>query len=414
MLVRHNTKLLEQAVALQVKRSAIPMLEAEAAAHEKVARASGFRRLATGAAIAIAAIGIGIGVWLVLDRGHPPEIIADAPQPDATPKPPRDPNIQVPNPLPEDPPRSLPQPDEKTAQAPTEVPTPDMPPPPGNSPTPTPPNEPNRRTLDFTKFINLEIPFLGSTWPVSSGHHFNDENDPGWDRAWCYTERAVDGVFVKVDLASRTAPALSPLAPVAPPETLSSVGLNDDLALQLATKCEWLDGAKFASTDFTESPGRPSPQAPEDDLVSENGWDALGFDFAGMPLREITYQECRERCTRATSCAAITYNNKHRACFLKSDAQILIPAQEATVAVKPAIASKVQKSNLILAANQALMGAVLTTGKAARLECVVACAGSNQCVGFNYHPGNGFCTIFSHIDQVTKSNNFESGRKSVF
>ncbi|WP_206527303.1 hypothetical protein, partial [Mesorhizobium sp. M7A.F.Ca.CA.001.08.2.1] len=61
MLVRHNTKLLEQAIDLQIKRSAIPTLQAEAAAHDKIARANAFRRMASGAAIAMAAIGIGVG-----------------------------------------------------------------------------------------------------------------------------------------------------------------------------------------------------------------------------------------------------------------------------------------------------------------------------------------------------------------
>lgn len=56
MLVRHNTALLEKAVDLVVKQAAIPTLEAEAAAYDRMARANAFRRMMTGAAVAIAAV----------------------------------------------------------------------------------------------------------------------------------------------------------------------------------------------------------------------------------------------------------------------------------------------------------------------------------------------------------------------
>jgi hypothetical protein len=64
--IRHNTKLLEQAVALVVERAAIPAREAAARVAEKHAQAIAKRRLATGIAIAVAAVGVGLGIVLGL------------------------------------------------------------------------------------------------------------------------------------------------------------------------------------------------------------------------------------------------------------------------------------------------------------------------------------------------------------
>ncbi len=66
MEVRHNTTLLEQAVEHVVRRAAIPAIHAEAEALHKRARATSFRRLATGGAVALAAVGIGLGMHLGL------------------------------------------------------------------------------------------------------------------------------------------------------------------------------------------------------------------------------------------------------------------------------------------------------------------------------------------------------------
>src|SRR5271165_4307642 len=84
MEVRHNTTLLEQALALVVQRASIPSKQAEAEAAERRARAVARRRIATGAAIAIAAVGLGLGVKLGLWRppgedklvGFPPTQLA--------------------------------------------------------------------------------------------------------------------------------------------------------------------------------------------------------------------------------------------------------------------------------------------------------------------------------------------------
>ena len=226
MLVRHNTELLEKAVDLAVKRAAIPTLQAEAAAQQTMARATGLRRLATGGAIALAAVGIGLGV--MLGFWQPEETIASGKDEMA-----------------------------KTAELAT---------PPEPSPEPIVPSAseetpairrcrrrgrrssdqlaealPDIATVDYTKFSNLQVRLFGRDWLLEAGHHFQSERDASWDYAWCYTRQSANGVEVKVDLANRLSPTSPPMGPIANVETLEEAGLTDDAALELASKCAWLD-----------------------------------------------------------------------------------------------------------------------------------------------------------------------------
>lgn len=238
MLVRHNTALLEQAVGLVVKRSAIPTLQAEAAAQEKIAKAAALRRIATGGAIAVAAIGIGLGLKLGLWQ-----------KPQVTPLPTTFPRIEMPETR-----------VEKKADRPAvPVPTPR----PAQVPVPPAPSkDPDVVTVDFTKFANKTVDFQADKWELISGHHFKDEKDSSWDTAWCYSRRVVGGVDLNVELVNRLGPDTQPVSPISTPETLAQVGLTDATAKQLATNCAWLDGRTFAAEDFATDPRRQTSAFP--------------------------------------------------------------------------------------------------------------------------------------------------------
>ncbi len=96
---------------------------------------------------------------------------------------------------------------------------------------------------------------FGKTWEITAGHFFEKESDPIWKNAWCYTDRDVKGVLVKVSLVYRNTPTAIPTAPIASSATLQEVGLTDAAALALATKCAWHDNKTFEVHDFS-SPGR--------------------------------------------------------------------------------------------------------------------------------------------------------------
>ena len=187
MQIKHNTSLLEEAVAHVVRQASIPSLKAEADAWEKRQRATGFRRLATGLAVAVAAVGIGWGISLALLR--PPE-----------------PTPQVPRPIAEEAVVTL----RKVPASPVEpkvepqvaavVPAKQVP---IESSTPVP--EPVI-TTDYSKFNTITLPKFGKSWDIKAGHHFDSDTDTEWSAAWCYTNPTVDGVTISVDLAERPKP----------------------------------------------------------------------------------------------------------------------------------------------------------------------------------------------------------------
>lgn len=267
MQVRHNTRLSEQAVDLLVKRSAIPTLEAEAAAQDKIARASAVRRMATGAAIAIAAIGLGLGGALLSSSG-------DERVTERTAKLPKQSDI-----VPSQPTAPVPEDKATRIEPKTTVPVPTPKP-----NTPASSREPDVVTVDYTKFVNRDVMVAGTTWTVTSGHYFRNEKDTNWEKSWCYTRRIVAGVDVNIDLVVRTSPGSIPQAPISPAATLASAGLNNASAIELATRCAWLDDASFSASDFEASIEKQNEIKLFQEFVSREGWDALGNDLPNMPL----------------------------------------------------------------------------------------------------------------------------------
>jgi hypothetical protein len=216
--VRHNTTLLEQAIALVVQRASIPTQQAEAEALAKRSRAIAHGRVATGAAIALAAVGLGLGVMLGFWKPIHPANIPPAP-PSPQEKPSGDKNAPFPAPLPLNIPPNKPD----------------------DHPTVPRQQDSHDVIVNFTKFANQKVDFLGKSWDIQAGHQYAAESDKIWTSAWCYTRPTVDGVALWIDLASRPSPSAQPLALIATRESLAKAGLDDSAALALATKCPWLD-----------------------------------------------------------------------------------------------------------------------------------------------------------------------------
>ncbi|RUV21774.1 PAN domain-containing protein [Mesorhizobium sp. M7A.F.Ca.MR.245.00.0.0] len=397
MLVRHNTKLLEQAIDLQIKRSAIPTLQAEAAAHDKIARANAFRRMASGAAVAMAAIGIGVGVWLVFDRD--PTLIQ--PEPSVTQ------NI---------PPNQIEDETKETKKSEDRIPggetiaqegKTDKPKSPQiEQPKPPPVDPANPDTFDFVKFANRKVAYAGSTWQLESGHHFDSEKAPTWDTAWCYTRKLANtGIEVQVRLVNRSSPTSMPLAPVSSSETLASVGLDDTSARELASHCLWLDEARFAPTDFDMDDERKEAAAAADELsVQQDGWDAIGNDLPGMPAWDVSLEQCQAQCKADRRCLALTYDKKHAACFMKNNGSILVRSPDAVMAAKGAIKANLQYSSLVFAKDTVVIGGAYANVRSGYADCVLACSADQRCLGFNFDGPNKMCAM---LDSVTSSSSYK-------
>lgn len=229
MQVRHNTTLLEQAVDHVVRRASIPLIEAEAAAQEKRNRATAFRRLATGAAIALVAVGIGLGIYLskrvdehaIIDQNNASTV--ERPQlPEVS-------GGQVATKK-DDSRAPLESPSSKENGSTTEQGTPAI------------------VVTNFVIFRNREVSVLGKQWKIETGHNFATEQDQqagNWSEAWCYTVVPMSGLDVRINLGSRPTSASPQSLPETAGEALTKVGLTPFEALTLATNCPWLDGRSF-------------------------------------------------------------------------------------------------------------------------------------------------------------------------
>jgi hypothetical protein len=379
MDVRHNTALLEQAIALVVQRAAIPFKRAEAEAGEKLAQASARRRLATGAAIAIAAVGIGLGVFLGFwkPRVEPGQVTTSS----------------VPSTIPTSPHTN------PLRGVPYTPPVPDKPP-----------------VFDYVKFGNQETDYLGRHWQIQAGHHYNTDTDKEWTNAWCYTQQVIDGVNVKVDLVERDSPTAEPRAPIASPESLARVGLNDSSAFDLAAKCPWLDGKVYSRSEFSVPFGRsilppptaappgpstgpaPSPSIKPPSYVAKDGFDLIGNDLRNMPLDVDTQSGCQRSCDEADECVAYVFNKAFKKCFLKSALDTLYGDEFAYTAYKSTSGAIPKISSLKFYKQSRFNGDLYKNIDNARyMDCEVECNGDQNCIAFEFDYSNKRCTMLRSI-----------------
>jgi hypothetical protein len=202
---------------------------------------------------------------------------------------------------------------------------------------------PSPPIINYTKFATTEIDYLGHRWTIEAGHHYATDTDKIWDRAWCYTRQSPSGILVQIDLAERDSPDARPTALIASPESLKRVDLGDASALDLATRCPWLDGKEYKVGDFSipplrnlpEAPNNPQPSpylpSPPDALPSPNppsagssiflardGFDLPGNDLQDKPVRADSQGDCEAICNMTNGCVAYVFNKLNKVCFAKN------------------------------------------------------------------------------------------------
>jgi len=433
MEVRHNTKLLEEAIALVVERAEIPIRQAVAAAAAIQARAIARRRLATGAAIGIAAVGIGLAVWLVRHSTDKTPIVMREPYP-----------VPGPTVTVTAEPRVAAKPIPTVTVTVTPTPTSTF----AATPFPTPSVEAHPPLLNFTKFASQKVFLFGREWDIEAGHQYATEDQKDWGMAWCYANSDVDGIPARVDLAQRPTPYSAPLGPIASADTFQRLGLGDDQATQLASRCPWLDGRYFSPTELLPAPNRipsrpqppgatpfangpptpvtgnstsplPSPDsgapAPNSFSVSE-GYDAIGNDLPGMPLDSPSLDDCENDCLQNQTCNAFTFNKKHNKCFLKDRSRIIVPSIQAITGYK----SNADGSRGVPVTSQMkTRGRSAVTGRSYQtitLEsfdlCLVTCErNSASCAGANFDMSTSECSLFSYVTGSTIAPTMESGER---
>ncbi|TIS85850.1 MAG: hypothetical protein E5W89_31565 [Mesorhizobium sp.] len=171
-----------------------------------------------------------------------------------------------------------------------------------------------------------------------------------------------------------------------------------------------LDNKAFIGNDFEAPSGRAEAAQK---LVVQDGWDAMGFDLPGMPLWNVAFDQCQTQCESDNRCLAITYDKKHSACFMKGDASVLVRAPDAAVAVKQALANKVQYSSLIFYKNTVVVGNSYSNLSGSYADCVLACSTDQKCMGFNFDSPNKMCSLLDQVDSLSVFKGVASGSKAA-
>ena len=390
-----------------MQRASIPSKQAEAAAAERIARAVARRRFATGAAIALAAIGVGLGIRLGLWRPAIGDRVVTLPTP---------------------PPLA---PVEHKVEPKVE-PAPSL-----STPSQTKPFDPHQVVVDYDKFATRNAFVGGRQWEVTAGHHYATDTDKVWSNAWCYTSQYADGVLVKIDLAERDSQSSGPRGPLASPASLARVGLDDASALEVASKCPWLDGIAYAVGGFDVPPGRipqPSTIVPTPDrspepvpaaptipappaapvYVARDGFDLPGNDLSNMPINADTQFDCESSCNSASNCVAYVFNKPYKKCFLKGNIGTLFTNDQAYTEYKNASGIQPRISSLQMHKQSGLIGAYYRgIDSISYIDCTVECDKDLGCAGFNYDSSTKQCTMLKQINSSIPMPTVSSGHKSV-
>ena len=293
--------------------------------------------------------------------------------------------------------------------------------------------DPHQIVVDYDKFATRNVFVRGRQWEVEAGHHYATDTDKVWSNAWCYTNQSADGVLVRIDLAERGSPSGKPRGPLASPESLKQVGLDDSSALDLATKCPWLDGKEYQAGDFDAPLGRtqrPTPQfvptpdrqpepvpapPPVPSYVTKDGFDLPGNDLSNMPLDRDTQFDCEASCNSTNDCVGYVFNKPYKKCFLKNAIGTLISNEQAYTGYKNLGGNSPKISPLQMHRQERLIGpSSRSIDNISYLACTLECDKDSDCVGFNYDSSMRQCVMLKKISNTVPSPTVSSGIRSRF
>ena len=228
-----------------------------------------------------------------------------------------------------------------------------------------------------------------------------------------------------MDLVERDSPTSQPRAPIASPESLARVGLNDYSALDLAAKCPWIDGKVYSRSEFYAPSGRtppsqsvlppapnyaprpnyapatnpaPSPYGRPPSYVAKDGFDLPGNDLPNMPLNADTQSDCETRCSETNECAAYVFNKPFKKCFLKSALGTLFEDEFAYTGYKDRNGAAPRISLLKLYKNYWFQGNFHKNIDNVRyMDCEVECEKDQNCAAFDFDYSNKRCTMLRSV-----------------
>ncbi len=136
--------------------------------------------------------------------------------------------------------------------------------------------------------------------------------------------------------------------------------------------------------------------------------DVVGFDYVFLSGQ--TLPGCAAECEADSACQAFTFNTLHDACFLKSDARILVTNPVAISGLMPQLAHIALDSSFRIRSDvDAPGGDYLRIRDSSYTDCLLACGSDLQCEGFAYVRERRDCWLKDRIGRVVSMPGVEFG-----
>ena len=154
-------------------------------------------------------------------------------------------------------------------------------------------------------------------------------------------------------------------------------------------------------------PPRPSSGMSQG-MARIEGHDIPAFDY--RTLRNVAAGTCEQACLADGRCQAYTYNRRHRVCFLKEGALVLVRNADATSAVVPELTEDLLISGFTVRANIDAPGGDYARRRGADfIGCFVTCLTDDRCRAFAYVRGTRDCWLKDRVGQLRAAPGVELG-----
>lgn len=153
------------------------------------------------------------------------------------------------------------------------------------------------------------------------------------------------------------------------------------------------------------------PAAPTetiDPMFDAQGYDVFGVDL--KPVRDVSFQQCREACSETSSCVAVTYRQDLRRCYPKSKAKTMVRNAKSDAAIKSRVKGQIRVSKFDFFPQYDVSGQDYADQKVSDAQaCLEVCENDQTCRAFAYATKNKTCYLKSTANGVLEAPAVVSG-----
>ncbi len=149
------------------------------------------------------------------------------------------------------------------------------------------------------------------------------------------------------------------------------------------------------------------PVEPTQTISSQNAGmtEAFGFDVFGTdlkPIRDVTFQACRDACAIIDGCAAISYRDDLKRCYPKTNVTLMVRNSKSAVAVKKQFEAGLRVSPFEFLPQSDVAGTDYAESKTEDAQsCLAQCEADKTCKAFAYATKNKTCYLKSSAQSVS-------------